>query len=203
MILMNDKEMTDDRRLTTDGSFFNNKWHSISGQWSVVCGRLLICALVMIIFNYASCKYSFKDSSPLPPEVKTFRVNQFTNQASYADAQLAPSLTEAVKQKVLSNTRLRQTNGDDAHYDISGYVSDYSVSTSGISGASASQNRLTVSFHIVFKNTLDDKKSFEADVTSNFDFSANQSLTDAAATLTPQILKNLTDQIYNKIFSDW
>jgi outer membrane lipopolysaccharide assembly protein LptE/RlpB len=206
MILMSDKMTTDNRRLTTDGRLLNNKSirvKAIGGQWSVVCGRLLICMLIMIIFNYASCKYSFKDSSPLPPEVKTFRVNLLGNQAPYVDPQLAPQLTEALKQKIISNTRLRQTNEDDAHYDINGYISNYAVSTTGISGSTAAQNRLTVTFHIIFKNTLDNTKNMEADVTSNFDFSANSSLADAATTLNPQIISNMVDQIYNKIFSNW
>jgi outer membrane lipopolysaccharide assembly protein LptE/RlpB len=207
MILMNDNLTTDDRQLTTVEPLSNknnfNKMKAIGGQWSVVGGRILICALVMIIFNYASCKYSFRDSAPLPPEVKTFRVNQLGNQAPYVDAQLAPQLTEALKQKIISNTRLRQTNDDDAHYDISGYVSNYAVSTTGISGASAAQNRLTVTFHIIFKNSLDNTQNMEADVSSNFDYSSSTSLNDAAASLNTQIIANMVDQIYNKIFSNW
>jgi len=207
MILMNDNLTTDDRQLTTVEPLSNktnfNKMKAIGGQWSVVGGRILICALVMIIFNYASCKYSFKDSAPLPPEVKTFRVNQLGNQAPYVDAQLAPQLTESLKQKIISNTRLRQTNDDDAHYDISGYVSNYAVSTTGISGASAAQNRLTVTFHVIFKNSLDNTQNMEADVSSNFDYSSSLSLNDAAASLNTQIISNMVDQIYNKIFSNW
>lgn len=207
MILMNDNLTTNDRQLTTVEPLSNktnfNKMKAIGGQWSVVGGRILICALVMIIFNYASCKYSFKDSAPLPPEVKTFRVNQLGNQAPYVDAQLAPQLTESLKQKIISNTRLRQTNDDDAHYDISGYVSNYAVSTTGISGASAAQNRLTVTFHVIFKNSLDNTQNMEADVSSNFDYSSSLSLNDAAASLNTQIISNMVDQIYNKIFSNW
>jgi hypothetical protein len=174
-----------------------------SSQLIMGIKRLAFGIMLIAIFNYASCKYSFKDSSPLPPEVKTFRVDQLGNQAPYVDPQLAPQLTEALKQKIISNTRLRQTNEDDAHYDINGYISNYAVSTTGISGSTAAQNRLTVTFHIIFKNSLDNTKNIEADVTNNFDFSANSSLSDAATTLTPQIISNMVDQIYNKIFSNW
>jgi len=171
--------------------------------WIVGIKRLAFGILLIAVFNYASCKYSFRDSAPLPPEVKTFRVNQLGNQAPYVDAQLAPQLTEALKQKIISNTRLRQTNDDDAHYDINGYVSNYAVSTTGISGASAAQNRLTVTFHIIFKNTLDNTQNIEADVTSNFDYSSSLSLNDAATQLNTQIISNMVDQIYNTIFSNW
>ncbi|HMG83048.1 MAG TPA: LptE family protein [Ferruginibacter sp.] len=181
----------------------NKKQNSRFGFWILNIGHWVLGLLIITVFNYASCKYSFKDSAPIPPEVKTFRVNQFGNQAPYADPQLAPQLTEAMKQKVISNTRLRQTNEDDAQYDISGYVSNYAVTTTGISGSTASQNRLTITFHVIFKDAVDNTKNSESDVSSSFDYSANTSLTDAAQALNTQIITNLTDQIYNKIFSDW
>jgi hypothetical protein len=157
----------------------------------------------VLVFSFSTCKYGFRDSSPIPAEVKTFRVNYLENKAQYVNTQLSPQLTEKLKDKIRSTTRLKQTNDDDAHYDISGYVSQYFTTTVSISGNSASGNRLTVGFHLIFKNVLDDTKSFEADLSGNFDFPATQSLTEAEAVLNPQIVKNLSDDIYNKIFSNW
>ncbi len=169
-------------------------------------GRVIllpVCILLIAIFSFATCKYSFKDTSPIPDEVKTFRVNYFENKARYVNPQLSPQLTEKMKQKVIGSTRLRQTNDDDAHYDISGYVSQYDVSTSGISGNNASSNRLSVSFHLVFVNKLDEKKNFEADLSNSFDFPATQTLEQAQSALFPDITKNIVDGIFNKIFSNW
>lgn len=163
----------------------------------------LLCFLLLNVTGCATCKYSTRDAAPIPPEIKTFRVNLFENKARYVNPQLAPQLTEKLKQKIIGQTRLRQTNNDDAHYDISGYVSDYSVTTSGITGQNASQNRLNVTFHIIFKNTLDSKKDFESDVTSNYDFSGQLTLPQAEAQLGDEIVKNVTDAVFNKIFSNW
>jgi outer membrane lipopolysaccharide assembly protein LptE/RlpB len=174
-----------------------------SNKFIIYLKRLAFGIMLIAVFNYASCKYSFRDSAPIPPEIKTFRVAQLGNQAPYVDPQLAPQLTEALKQKIISNSRLRQTNDDDASYDINGYISNYVVTTTGISGNTASQNRLTVTFHIVFKNTVDNTKNMEADVSNNFDYNANLSLNDAATALNTQIIANMTDMIYNKIFSNW
>lgn len=166
--------------------------------------RLLIgCCVLLITFSYATCKYSTKDTSPIPLEVKTFRVNYLENKARYVNPQLSPTLTEKLKQKIVGQTRLRQINGDEAHYDISGYVSDYSVTTTGISNQNASTNRLNVSFHLIFKDRLDQKKDFETDITNNYDFSAQKSLQEAEAQLGNDIIKNLVDGIFNKIFSNW
>jgi hypothetical protein len=161
-----------------------------------------ICLLLVATCNFATCKYGFKDVS-LPPDVKTFRVNYFENKADYKNPQLSPQLTEKLKQKIIGTTRLRQTNDDDAHYDISGYVSRYYTSTTGISGNNTSLNRLTAEFHLIFKNTLDEKKNFEADVTYSVDFDANLSLSQVEQSKGDDIAKNLTDAIFNKIFSNW
>jgi hypothetical protein len=165
----------------------------------------LYCLLFLLIsvFNFATCKYGFKDTAPIPDEVKTFRVNPIENKAQYVNAQMAGQIAEKLKSKIIGNTRLRQTNNDDAHYDISGYISNYYVTTISITGTQSSGNRLNAGFHLIFKNTLDDKKSFEADITVSKDFPGNQILPDAESTLTPQIVTLMVDEIFNKIFSNW
>jgi hypothetical protein len=163
----------------------------------------LALGLLFFTLSFATCKYSTKDTAPIPADVKTFRVNYFENKARYVNPQLTPLITEKLKQKIIGQTRLRQTNNDDANYDISGYLSDYSVTTTGISGQNASTNRLNVTFHLIFKNALDAKKDFETDVTSNYDFSAQLTLPQAESTLVDEIVKNITDAIFNKIFSNW
>jgi len=167
------------------------------------CKLLTACFFLLFTFSYSTCKYGFKDTSPIPVEVKTFRVNYLTNKAQYVNPQLSPQLTEKLKQKIINTTRLRQTNSDDAHYDISGNVSQYYTSTTGISGNNASLNRLNVSFHLVFKNALDDKKNFETDVSTYIDFPASQSLSQAEANNSTKIVGNIVDAIFNKIFSNW
>lgn len=170
-----------------------------NGYLSIV----LIGIFTILTLNAATCKYSFKDTSPIPAEIKNFRVNYFENKAEYINTQLSPQLTEKLKQKIISTTRLRQTNADDADYDISGYVSRYNITTISISGANSSGNRLTVGFHLIFKNSRDEKKNFEAELTRTFDFDANLSLSQAEVSLNDEIVKNITDEIFNKIFSNW
>ena len=165
----------------------------------------LLVAVSILFFSlcFATCKYSTKDTAPIPPEVKTFRVNYFENKARYVNPQLTPAITEKLKQKIIGQTRLTQTNNDDAHYDISGYLSDYSVTTTGISGEQANTDRLNVTFHVIFKDNLDHTKDLESDVTTNYNFSAQLTLPQAESQLGTQIVKDVTDGIFNKIFSNW
>ena len=164
---------------------------------------IFVCTLLLFTFSYSTCKYGFRDAAPIGDEIKTFRVNQLENRATYVNPQLAPQLTEKLKQKIINTTRLKQTNSDDAHYDISGYVNQYFTSTVGISGNQAATNRLTVGFHLIFKHAFDEKKNQEVDITRSFDFPASQTLPQAEAVLFPEIIRNIVDEVFNKIFSNW
>jgi hypothetical protein len=148
-----------------------------------------------------SC-YSFRDVS-VPPEVKTVKVNYIENRARIVNPQLSQRLTDKLRQKIINQTRLTQTNNNEAHYDIGGQITDYYVTTSGISGQRAASNRLNVNIRLVFKNRLDSKKDFEADLNRTFDFDATLSLQQAENQLTELVVQNFTDEIFNRIFSNW
>ena len=158
--------------------------------------------IVLAIVSWqGTCRYSMKDVS-IPAEVKTVKVNYIENKARYINPLLSPRLTEKLRQKIVNQTRLSQTNGE-AHYEIFGVITDYSVSTSGISNQQVASNNLNVTVNIVFKNRLDEKKNFETSITRNFPFSSTLSLPQAEAQLNEQVINNLTDEIFNKIFSNW
>jgi len=161
----------------------------------------LLLVVLAIVSIQGTCRYSLKDVS-IPPEIKTVRVFFIENKARYINPQLSPKLSDKLRQKIINQTRLSQTNND-ADYEVSGYIIDYSVSTSGISQQQVASNNLNVTVHIIFKNRQDEKKNFEADITRNFPFSASKSLTQAEAELNEQMVTNLTDEIFNRIFSNW
>jgi len=161
----------------------------------------IVALLLAIGFLLTGC-YSFKDVS-IPPEVKTVRVNLIENRAPYINPQLSPQLTDRLRQKINNQTRLTLVAADDAHYDITCTIRNYQVTTSGISQQQAATNRLIVGVHIAFKNRLNEKANFEADVSRNFDFNASLSLQAAEAQLGETIIQNLTDEIFNRIFSNW
>ncbi len=165
--------------------------------------QIILLLSIGVLFNYASCKYGFKDISPIPLEVKTFRVNYLENKAQYVNTQMSPQLTEQLKQKIRNTTRLKQVNTDDAHYDISGYISQYYVTTVAITDNQSSGNRLNVGFHLSFKNTLDETKNQEADIVRTYPFPATQSLSQAEISLTSKMISDLIEDIFNKIFSNW
>ena len=167
---------------------------------------LLLSSTLTVCLLLAGCGvYSFSPKGTLDPDIKTVRITPFENRAPYQNPQLVPNLTERLRQKITRQTKLRQTNGD-ANLEVSGTITDYSVLTTGVTSANGqsqtSINRLTVTVHIVFNNTLKNDVK-EADVSRSFDFPANQSLNQAENQLLDQIVQNLGDDIFNRIFSDW
>jgi len=166
---------------------------------------LLIPVAIGIAFTGCGV-YSFNPKGTLDPDIKSVRVNMFENKAPYVNTQLTPNLSDRLRQKIVRQTKLSQTNSDNANLDISGTITDYSVLTTGVSSANGqtqtSINRLTVTVHIIFNNTLKNDIK-EADVSRSFDFPANQSLNQAEGQLLEEIVRNLSDDIFNRIFSDW
>lgn len=152
------------------------------------------------LFVQAGC-YSFREGQ-IDPLVKTIKINFFENKASYVNPNLSPKLTDRFRQKIVNQTRLIQTNNDDAHYVISAKITGYSVSTSGISQQQAASNRLTVMVEMTWLNNLTGKTEV-SNISRSFDFSANLSLQQAESSLEDEILRNLTDEMFNKIFSNW
>lgn len=164
--------------------------------------KFLFLTSYFILLFLSSCHvYSFKDVS-IPPEVKTVKIGFIENKARYVNPVLSSRLTDRLQQKITGQTRLTRTNNDDAHYQINGYISEDNITTAGISNQTAATNRLTVGVHITFINTLIGKTQ-EYDIVRNFDFNANLTRQQAETALNEEILKNLTDEIFNRIFSNW
>lgn len=146
--------------------------------------------------------YKFNDAS-IDPTVKTIKLGFIENRARYVNPQLSPKLNDKWQLKIASQTKLTRTTSDDAHYIISGTVTNYDASqTVGVSNQQASTNRLTVTVHIVFRNTLTNKTE-EFDVSRSFDFDANLTLTQAETRLLDEMVRSLTDDMFNRIFSNW
>jgi hypothetical protein len=162
----------------------------------------MVCSL-LTFFLFSSCGvYSFKDVSIDYSKMKTVKVGFLDNRARYINPQISPRLTDNLKQKINNFTKLALVNSDDASYVITGYVSRYDVSLAAISNNQSAANRLTVAVTITSVNTVDNKTD-NFTVSKDFDFSAQLSLQQAEGQLQTDIINQMTDLIFNHIFSNW
>jgi ABC-type Na+ efflux pump permease subunit len=167
---------------------------------------LVLIAVLIIVsatFLNSGCKVSYgvRDIA-IPDSIKTVKVNYIENKATYVNPQLSPLLTDKLRQKIVSQTRLSQTNNDNADWIINGTVTNYSVTTSGISQQTEATNRLSVTVHIV-KNDQKAGKTDEYDVSRSFDFKASLSLQQAESQIGQEMIRGLSDDIFNRLFSEW
>jgi Lipopolysaccharide-assembly len=156
---------------------------------------------VLILVAPACGVYTFKDVS-IPAEIKTVKVNFIENKARLVNPRLSPALTDKLQQKIVSQTKLIRTNNEDADWVISGAISDYSISTSGLSAQQASTNRLTVVVQISLRDNKINKTT-EYSVNKSFDFSASKTLQQAESELGDELIRGVTDEIFNRLFSNW
>jgi len=162
-----------------------------------------IFLLVLFVMSLlAGCNYKFNQTS-IPADIKTVRVQFIENKARYINSQLSPQLTDKLRQKIVSQTKLTQVNNENADYDISGFISQYDVSTSGISNQQVSTNRLTVAVSLILLDRKTGKEPRNISASRSFDFSASLTLTQAERQLNDEIIRNLTDEIFNQLFSNW
>lgn len=166
---------------------------------------ILFCILNL---SFTGCGiYKFTEASPVPPNVKTIKINFIENRAPYVNPQFSPNLTDRLKQKINNQTRLSQTNDDAAHWNLSGQITDYSISTAGITSTNGKTqttiNRLNVTVSITLTKQIENKEPETFTVTRQFDFPANQSIQQAEAVLLDEMVRNITDEIFNHIFSNW
>jgi hypothetical protein len=165
---------------------------------------LLLVALATILLlqvSISSCGvYRFTDAS-VPDSIKTVKVNFIENKASYVNPQLSPRLTDKVRQKIVAQTRLIQTNND-ADWEISGAITQYSFSTSAIAGQQTANNRLSVSLQLsIYDRKADETR--KVDVSRSFEFKGSLSVQAAEASLGDELIRTLADDIFNKVFSNW
>ena len=158
--------------------------------------------LVVLLACFSGCGvYSLTGASIAG---KTINIRTLENRALNVVPTLSPSLTDKIRNRILSQTGLAAVNAETADYDVKGVISGYNVSISGLAGTTqASNNRLTISVDVTFTNRLDEKASFKQTFSRFSDFAASEQLQSVEGRLIEDIGNQLADDIFNKAFVNW
>lgn len=164
--------------------------------------RSLLFVFSIFTLCFAGCGvYSFTGASI---QGKTINIHVLENRAQNVVPTLSATLTDKIRSRILSQTGLAPQNNDNTDYDLSGIITMYQITVSGVQNTQeASQNRLTISVQVNFKNKLDDKASFNQTFTRFADFPATQTAQAAESKLIDDIGNQLADDIFNKAFVNW
>jgi hypothetical protein len=146
--------------------------------------------------------YSFTGAS-IDPGVKSFTVHTISNQASIIVPSLSQTLTQALRDRFITNTSLKQVeNGGDLEF--TGIITNYLVSpVAPVANQIAALNRLTVTVTIEFVNHQNEKQSWSTAFSRYSDYDSSKDLTSIQDQLIKDITQQLVDDIFNKSVVNW
>lgn len=164
--------------------------------------KLLLYILLFVGLTGCSVRLTLKGSS-VPDNLKTFTVQYFENRAPLINPALSQSFTEALKDRITRESRLvlDTKNGD---IDFSGEITGYSIRPMAIQAdAISAETRLTITIKVRYRNYKNPKGNWESQFSAYQDFSSDRNINDVENELTALITEQLTEDIFNKAFSDW
>ncbi len=160
--------------------------------------------LFLIVVLSASCSIRLTMSgSSIPEDIKSVSVQYFENRAMLINPLLSQTFTEGLKDRITSESRLimRDDIGD---VDFSGEITGYDIRPMAIQAdALSAETRLTVSIKVRFRNYKNPKANWEQSFSAYQDFPSEENITAIEAELVNEIVDQLTENIFNKAFSDW
>ena len=164
----------------------------------------LLAFVIMAFISSHGCKihYGFNGAT-IPPEAKTVAVQYFQTTATLAPPTLSQSFTEALKDRMSTQTRLALVNKD-GDLNFEGSITGYSTVPIAIQSTDqAALNRLTISVNVKYTCTFDEKKNFEQGFTRFADYNSTQSISSIEEQLIRDINEQLTLDIFNRALNDW
>ena len=147
----------------------------------------------------SACKvsYKFNGASIDYTKTKTIQIADFPIRSSYVWGPMGPMFNNQLKDMFASHTKLSQVkrNGD---LKIEGEITQYSQRNKSVSASGQSaQTELSITVNVRFTN------NFERQFTSSKSYETTQSLASVQEELVTQMVKDITEQIFNATVANW
>ena len=166
--------------------------------------RIVVPLVILLLAG--SCgvkvKYSFTGAS-IPVDARTISVATFQNRASLVQPGLSQVVTDALIDMCRAQTNLDMVaSGGDLSFE--GEITDYKTQPLTVGGdEQAAMNRFSITVKVRYVNNFDAENSFEQSFTRYQDYDSGLNLDAVEASLTDEIVKMLTEDIFNRAFVNW
>jgi hypothetical protein len=158
--------------------------------------------VLLVVLCSCSINYSFTGAA-ISPETKTVSVTYFRNIAPLINPKLSDQFTEALRDKLVSETRLRLTTGD-ADLTYEGEITGYDQSYQGVQASEkAAQNKLTITIKVKYTNAKEPQKNFEKPFSASAVYASSESLSSVEDQLVKQINNDIHTAIFSATVADW
>ena len=156
----------------------------------------------MLLIVGCSISYKFTGTSINYDLIKTIQLDNVANRAPYGWAPMEAMFNNKLQDLYANQTRLKIVKrGGDLH--IAGEITGYdqynkSISADGFS----SQVQLKMTVNIRFTNSKTNE-SWERQFSATTQYNSTQQLSAVQEQLVTEMVKDLTDQIFNATVADW
>ncbi len=160
-------------------------------------------ACVALVFTACSIQYKFNGASINYDQIKTIQIADFPLRTALVWAPMRSMFNNQIQDIYANQTRLRQVKrkGD---LQLSGEIVGYEQFNKSISAEGyASQVQLRMTVNVRFVNTKNHSQDFERRFTATSEYNSSLSLNSVQEDLVNQMIKDLTDQIFNATVANW
>ena len=167
---------------------------------------IMMVAFALVAMTWISCAFSgykFNGASIDYTKTKTIQIADFPIRSSYVWGPMGPMFNNQLKDEFASHTKLSQVkrNGD---LKIEGEITQYSQRNKSVSAdGSSAQTELSITVNVRFTNNANHNEDFERQFTASKSYETTQSLASVQEELVTQMIKGLTEQIFNATVANW
>jgi DNA-binding protein Fis len=164
---------------------------------------LTLVFLASMLLTACSISYSFNGASIDYTKTKTIQIADFPIRSNYVWGPMANIFNNQLKDQYANHTKLTQVkrNGD---LKIDGEITKYEQRNKSVSAEGYSaQTELSMTVNVRFTNNKNHEEDFERAFSANASYPTTQSLNSVQEELVTQMVKDITDQIFNATVANW
>lgn len=172
-----------------------------------LAAHLCVSAVVvwMLLALATSCvpKYTLNGASIDYTKTKTIQIADFPIRSTYVWGPMGPMFNNALKDQFANHTKLQQVRRD-GDLQIEGEITQYQQRNKSVSSEGyATQTELSITVNVRFTNNVNHAEDFERQFTATSSYPTTRNLNDVQQELVEQMVKDLTDQIFNATVANW
>ena len=160
-------------------------------------------AIIAMVITACSVSYKFNGASIDYNKTKTIQIADFPIRSSYVWGPMASIFNNQLKDQYANHTRLIQVkrNGD---LKVEGEITQYSQRNKAVTAQGESaQVELSMTVNVRFTNNANHSEDFERQFTATTTYDSRQSLNSVQEKCVTQMVKDITDQIFNATVANW
>ena len=159
--------------------------------------------LMVLLFSACTISYRFNGASIDYVTTKTIQIDNFPIRSAYVWAPMQSIFQNRLTDIYANQTKLRQVkkNGD---LQLSGEITGFDQFNKGISSNGYSNLvQLKMTVNVRFVNNKKHTDDFERQFTATTEYDSSQQLNAVQEELVTQMVKDITDQIFNATVANW